>query len=99
MNFTIAFFVGCMTLALMMLIKIPIKAITEKLADRTFSEEDNHIINRRYNLIIILMVFVVACIIYYFVLSWLGDDHFKFCCSLKAGCIAVALYAAFERFI
>ena len=99
MNFTIAFFVGCITLALMMLIKLPVKAITRRLADDSSDERGNDIRYKRYNMILFVLVFVVACILYYFVLQWLGETHFKFCCSLKAGVIAIALYSVFERFI
>ncbi|MBE5873470.1 MAG: hypothetical protein E7287_03580 [Lachnospiraceae bacterium] len=99
MNFTIAFFIGCITLVLMLLIKIPVKTVTKRLADESFDERGNDIRYKRYNMILFILVFVVACVIYYLVLLWLGDDHFKFCCSLKAGIIAIALYSVFERFL
>ena len=99
MNFTIVFFVGCVTLALMMLIKIPVKMITGRLANRSFEEGKNEVLYKRLNLVIFVLVFVLACVIYYLVLQWLGETHFKFCCSLKAGVIAIALYSVFERFM
>lgn len=99
MNFTIAFFVGCITLAVMMLVKIPIKYLTRELAERSFGEKDSDVLYKRYNLVVIVLVFVMAIVIYYFVLQWLGESHFKLCCSMKAGIISLALYSVFERFL
>lgn len=98
MSITIAFFVGCITFVLMMIIKIPVKKMMYILADKIEDDEDDcYILYKRLNGVIILLTIMVAVICYYFVLQWLGEDHFKFCCSLKAGLIAVALYAVYEQ--
>lgn len=98
MNFTIAFFVGSATFVLMMVLKIPIKRLTRYLADRAnYAESDT--LYKRYNIILQVLTMVLACVIYMLVLKWLGEDHFKLCCSLKAGVIAIALYAVYERFL
>lgn len=98
MNSVIAFFVGSLTFVITMIIKIPVKKLTSFVADKMSEEEaDRVILNKRLNGLIFVLVFVVAVICYYFVLQWLGSDHFKWCCSLKAGAIAIALYALFEQ--
>lgn len=98
MNMAIAFFTGCVTFVLMLVIKIPIKKLTYRFADRvTSDEESQHVLYKRCNVVIILITMVVAIICYYLVLQVLGEDHFKVCCSIKAGAIAIALYAAFEQ--
>ncbi len=98
MNITIAFFVGCITFVLMMLIKIPVKKITFFLAGRLEDDEDDRfVLYKHLNGVIILLTIMVAAVCYYFVLGWLGEEHFKACCSLKAGVIAIALYALYEQ--
>lgn len=97
-NFAIAFFVGCITLVLMTIIKIPIKQLTRFIANRLETDkEDSHVLYRRFNGIIIILTMIVSAFCYYFVLQGLGEEHFQICCSMKAGAIAVALYAAFEQ--
>lgn len=98
MNFAISFFVGSVTFVLMMLVKIPVKKATRLLARRA-EENRQEILRKRYNLILMVLTMVLACIIYTFVLRWLGDTHFKLCCTMKAGVIAMALYAVYERFL
>lgn len=98
MNFAIAFLVGCITLVLMTIIKIPIKQLTRFVANRLETdEEDCYILYRRLNGVIIILTMMVSAVCYYFVLQGLGEEHFKICCSMKAGAIAIALYAAFEQ--
>lgn len=98
MNITIAFFVGCITFVLMMVLKIPVKKLTAFLADKIEpDEEEGYILYKRLNGAIILLTIMVATICYYFVLGWLEIEHFKLCCSLKAGIIAIALYALYEQ--
>lgn len=98
MNFTIAFFVGSATFVLMMLLKIPIKHLTAYFADRA-DFEMRDVLYKRYNIVLQILTMALAYIIYMFVLKWLGDDHFKLCCSMKAGVIAIALYSVYERFL
>ncbi len=98
MNIAIAFLAGCVTFVLMMFIKIPIKILTGKLADRIgYDEDDCHVLYKRLNGVIILMAIIVATMCYYVMYCVLEVGHFKLCCSLKAGMIAIALYAAYEQ--
>ncbi|HKM35787.1 MAG TPA: hypothetical protein VJY54_13755, partial [Lachnospiraceae bacterium] len=98
MNNVIAFFVGSLTFVIIMIIKIPVKKLTSFMADKLSEDEaDRVILNKRLNGIIFVLAFTIAVICYYFVLQWLGSDHYKWCCSLKAGTIAIALYALFEQ--
>lgn len=98
MNSAISFFVGCLTLVLMMIIKIPIKKMLFRLAQEIRKEEkQQQIMYKRLNSILIVCVMLVAVVCYYLVLRVLGEEHFKLCCSMKAGAIAVALYAVLEQ--
>ncbi len=98
MNTAIMFFVGCLTLVLMMFIKIPIKKMTANLAKKwQQEEEEQYILYKRLNVLVIFCVILVSLISYYFVLQLLGEEHFKMCCCIKAGAIAIALYAIFEQ--
>lgn len=98
MNMSIAFFVGCFTFVVIMLVKIPIKKLMSTIAEnRGGDEEEVRIIYRRGNSIIYVLVMLVAAISYCLVLELIGEEHFKLCCSMKAAAIAVALYAIFEQ--
>ena len=100
MNNVIAFFVGCLTFVVMMLLKIPVKKINRVLAEKIESDVDEaYILYKRLNGIIMLIAVMLAVVIYYFVLQWIGEEHFKLCCSLKAGVVAVAFYAVYEQFL
>lgn len=98
MNSAISFFVGCLTLVLMMIIKIPIKKMVFKLSWEISKEEkQQQMVYKRLNSILIVCVMLVSVVCYYLVLMVLGEEHFKLCCSVKAGAIAVALYAVLEQ--
>ena len=98
MNNVIAFFVGSITFALVMILKFPIKRFIKLEMDKTnLDYEKKRLYRKRLNTIIFFLVFFIAVVTYYFVLQWLHDDHFKWCCSLKAGTIAIAIYALFEQ--
>src|SRR5574344_838840 len=97
MNNVIAFFVGSVTFVIIMIIKIPVKKLTRFIAFQTKEESEKRIFNKRLNGVILVLVFIVAVLCYYAVLKWLRIDHFKWCCSLKAGTFAIALYALFEQ--
>ena len=100
MNMSISFFVGCITFVLMMFIKIPIKKLNSNLAVKTAKADVERILlYKRLNVIIIFVTMMLSMICYYFVLNLLGEGHFKMCCSIKAGTIAVALYMVFEQWI
>ena len=98
MNMAISFFVGCVTFVLMMFVKLPIKKMNYKLASKVVdSEEEKQILYKKLNVIIIFIAMMLSMVCYYFVLKMLGGTHFKMCCSVKAGAIAVALYMIFEQ--
>lgn len=98
MNTAISFFVGCITFVAMMFIKKPIKRVTFGLAEKKGKrEEDKRVLYKRLNIMIIFAAMFVAMIFYYLVLIFLGETHFKMCCSLKAGAVSVALYVIFEQ--
>lgn len=98
MNMAISFFVGCVTFVLMMFVKIPVKKMTLELAEKVRNnEEEKLLLYKRLNVIVIFVTMMLSMICYYFVLDILGEGHFKMCCSLKAGAIAVALYMVFEQ--
>lgn len=98
MNSVISFFVGSVTFVLMMLIKIPVKKVTGALSKRV-DEERREIVRKRLNIVLVVIVMLLACLIYVLVLRMLRDNHFKLCYALKAGVIAMALYAVYERFL
>jgi len=98
MNSAIAFFVGCLTFVLMMVIKIPIKKLIQALVERTDYDEDRqYVLYKRWNTVLLLVAMLVATVCYFYVGMLLRIDHFKWCCSLKAGAIAIALYAVYEQ--
>lgn len=95
---SIAFFVGCVTFVLMLFIKVPLKKMSAYIADRIGkNDEEKQVLCKRLHISILFFTMLVSMIIYYFVLIFLGETHFKMCCSLKAGTIAVALYMIFEQ--
>lgn len=98
MNHSIAFFVGCLTFVIMMLVKVPIKrGVNYLIENSTIDEERNYVYKRRMNFCVIIATFVVASMCYFYVGLLLEIDHFKWCCSLNAGAIAIALYAVYEQ--
>ena len=100
MNMSIAFFVGCITFVLMMFIKKPIKKLNSGLVLKaTKVDVERIVLYKRLNVVIIFVTMMLSMVCYYFVLKLLGEGHFKMCCSIKAGAIAVALYMVFEQWI
>ena len=98
MNTAIAFFVGCLTFVLMMIIKIPIKKLIFALVERMDHNEDRqYVLYKRWNTVLLIVTVLVAAVCYFYVGLLLEIDHFKWCCSLKAGAIAIALYAVYEQ--
>ena len=98
MNMAISFFVGCITFVVMLFVKLPIKKINYKLASRVIDNEtEKKRLYKKLNVIIIFIAMMLSMIFYYIVLRMLGGTHFKMCCSVKAGAIAVALYMIFEQ--
>jgi len=98
MNMAISFFVGCLTFILMMFIKVPFKSLFASLAEKKCkNENDRQEMYKRLNSVIIFITLMVSLICYYFVLQLLGETHFKLCCCMKAGAVAIAIYAVFEQ--
>lgn len=100
MNSAVSFFVGCVTFVLVMWIKCPIKKLTWQLSIRL--EDNSEEIRRLYkrlNMIIFIVVVVVAMVVYYILYCTLSLHHFKWCCTLKAAAIAVALYMLYEQWM
>ena len=81
-----------------MILKIPVKKLTWKLAKRYGgAQEDCYCRYRRYNSVLFLLVTVVAVGAYYVLYRLLELDHFKLCCTLKAGAMAIAFYDIYEQ--
>lgn len=100
MNMAIAFFVGCITFVLMMIIKIPVKKITAVIAENhAENAEHEYLLYKRYNVVIIFLTMVISMLCYYCVIQVLEIEHIKWCCSLKAGAIAIAIYVIFEQLV
>ena len=97
MNAAISFFVGCITFVLMMVIKVPIKRIIRSLVECYVQEEKQYVMYKRWNTILFGVAILIAAICYFYVAIVLGIDHFKWCCSVKAGAVAIALYAVYEQ--
>ncbi len=97
MNMAISFFVGCITFVLVMLIKLPIKKITAAVASHiAINDEQEYLLYKRFNIVIMLLAMLIAVVSYYSIIQVMGLEHIKWCCSLKAGAISVALYAIYE---
>ena len=98
MNSTISFFVGCLTFTLMMVIKIPIKKMILSLVEQCVEEEERqYVIYKRWNAILFFVTMLVAAVCYYYVGRVLEVDHYKWCCTLKAGTIAIAFNVVYEQ--
>lgn len=90
MNELIIFFVGAVTFVLMLLVKIPIKKWTCKIAK-------NYSNYKHLNILLIIMNFVIAIICYSLVLQWMNIQHYKLCVAIKGGALAMAFYAIYEQ--
>ena len=100
MNDAVTFFVGCVTFVVIMLLKIPVKKFTWKLAERhSWCDEDCYVRYKRYNSVLFFLIALVAVAIYYILYRVVELDHFKLCCTLKAGAMAIALYAVYEQWV
>ncbi len=97
MNMAITFFVGCVTFVLVMIVKIPVKKLTALIANRIAIEDDEeYVLYKRLNVVLILLAILLAMASYYWVMLVLELEHIKWCCSIKAGAIAIAIYAVYE---
>lgn len=91
MNDAVTFLVGCFTFLAVNQLKRPIKVWNWKLAKGDYCRY------RRLNMVIFLLVMAVAVSSYYILYRLVNLDHFKLCCTLKAGAMAVAIYAVYEQ--
>lgn len=98
MNSVIVFFVGSAVFCLTYLIKIPIKKFNMRIASH-YSDSVNHQrrVYRRMNFTFIILALIMSVIVYYCVLLWLGDTHFKLCCPIKAWATSLAIYSIYEQ--
>ena len=98
MNQTVTFFVGLFTFLVVMALKIPVKKINWKLSGRRYSDpEKRYLCYRRYNFSLFFLVMAVSVGSYYVLYRLVQLDHFKLCCTLKAGAMAIAIYAVDEQ--
>lgn len=98
-NYTIAAICGLATFLLMLVIKIPVKIITRKIAEtRDGSDYDRRVLNKRLNLIIIVLTFLLGFILFWESNNLLKIEHFSMSHAIEAGAFAIAYYALFERF-
>ncbi len=96
MNNAIAFFVGTITFVAMMIIKIPIKRFILWLAGPE-DYDGRDVLIKRCNSVLFVVTMVVAVFIYWGIVQIIDVHHFKLCCSLNAGAIAIAIYAVYEQ--
>lgn len=100
MNAMISVFVGCITFLLMYVIKIPIKKFIACIVCRFADDEERqYYLCKRWNALLFFVTMMVAALCYYYVGGVLKIDHYKWCCSLKAGAIAIAIYAVCEQMV
>lgn len=97
MNSAVSFFVGAVTFVLVMILKMPVKRITWWLAKHCRTEErSRYVFYKRCNSVLFILTAVVAVYSYYVLYRLIALDHFKWCCTLKAAAIAMAIYAVYE---
>jgi len=98
MNMAIAFFGGCMTFVLMMVIKLPIKKLNRWIADCFFEEDDEReLLYKRLNVSIMVVTMLLSMVCYYIVAGMFDIEHLKWCCAMKGGAIAIALHAMYAQ--
>lgn len=96
MHNAVTFLSGCFTFLAVQYLKAPIKKASWRRACRG-GEQGRYGRYRRYNFMIFFLVTAVAMGAYSALYHLVGLDHFKLCCTLKAGAMAVALYAVYEQ--
>ena len=91
MNDKVTFLVGCFTFLTVNFLKRPLKKCNWKLSQGNMKQY------KRRNILIFLLVMAVSVGSYYALYRLVALDHFKLCCTLKAGAMAVAIYAVYEQ--
>ena len=98
MNMAIAFFSGCMTFVLMMVVKLPIKKMNKMLAKCFCEEEDRRLLlYKRLNVSIMVVAMFLSMVCYYVVAEMIVVSNIKWCCAMKGGAIAIALHAIYAQ--
>ncbi|MBR6643565.1 MAG: hypothetical protein IKL28_07900 [Lachnospiraceae bacterium] len=98
MNMAIAFFGGCMTFVLMMVVKVPIKKLNMAIAERFRDDEDEiELLYKRLNVSVMVAAMLLSMLCYYIVAAMLGITNLKWCCAMKGGAIAIALHAVYAQ--
>jgi len=96
-NMAIAFFVGCITFVLMMIIKVPIKKLNLWLVEKYCVEEEQQLIYKRLNVSIMVVAIVVSMLCFYVVARMFEIENIKWCCAIKGGTIAIALHTIYAQ--
>lgn len=100
MNMAIAFFVGCMTFVLMMVIKIPIKKLNMALAEQLCDDEDKqYLLYKRLNVSVMVVTMLASMLCFYVIARLFDISNIKWCCAMKSGAIAIALYAIYAQLL
>lgn len=98
MNMAIAFFSGCMTFVLMMVIKMPIKKVNQMVAGALCEEErERRFLYKRLNVSVMVVAVLVSMLCYYIVAELFMVSNIKWCCAMKGGAIAIALHALYSQ--
>lgn len=101
MNMAIAFFGGCMTFVLMMVIKIPIKKLNRWIVECYFEDyEDKELLYKRLNVSVMVAAMLLSMMCYYVVAGIIFEvSNLKWCCAMKGGAIAIALHAVYAQLL
>lgn len=99
MNTAIAFFCACVTFALMMVIKIPIKKVNWWLVENFFKESKNKkLLYKRFNVSIMVVAMLLAMFCYYVIAGLMFEmSNLKWCYAMKGGAIAIAFHAMYAQ--
>ncbi len=101
MNMAIAFFGGCMTFVLMMVIKLPIKKLNHWIAEQFYKDDDEQkLLYKRLNVSIMVTAMLLSMLCYYVVAGMIFEvSNLKWCCAMKGGAIAIALHAVYAQLL
>ena len=99
MNMAIAFFSGCMTFVLVMVIKIPLKRMNRWVVVHFFEENDEpELLCKRFNVSIMVVAMLLSMLSYCIIGGMIFEmSNLKWCCAMKGGAIAIALHAIYAQ--